>query len=594
MKINSNVEDISIEEINNLISLLNDLKKDNTNKSQIKTIDLAIAIISSFLSVAALVNKKNSSIRKLKKFIFGSKSEKTSKINANKKTENQDELIVPENQLLSEIGPDISAAEENNLPKTGTGKLPPRPAIKIIRPGGGKNGHDKYTGALEIICPLCEGERPGDLCPTCGDLKLQEKPPTIKIKLTGSAPISALKFIYENVSCLCGARFSGIPPAEFKEIAEGKKYSPSALASIITQKYDMGVPFGALDKLQNLVGVPVPASTQANKIKDLAPVVNAVFNVLQYYGANSDIIGFDDARIMILKGKKLLDGKFEVKNGHGSAFVCKNLGNKNVVILYHLNLQHAGICLTDLLKLRVKSFKDLICICDGLPSYIPYAPNGAINTNCNVHSRRNFVYEKIEEADFFSKRMIASYQVIYKNEKHCVDGKLNDKERLLYHQENSATPMNDMIDLCYFMIKSPGYPFLSQMKKQLLIPEHIIPCEPSSELCKSALYILNRKKELTNFLRFAGVPLDTNEVERRVKAIIEIRKKGFFYHTEESAIFSGKIISLIETAQACKINSFEYLEFIIRHEIEVIAAPENYLPWNYQTTLLYQKKFIRH
>ena len=443
---------------------------------------------------------------------------------------------------------------------------------------------------MEVHCPLFEGQKPGDICPICGDLKLQETPPTIKIKLTGSSPVSAVKFIAERSGCLCGAQFSGTPPTELKEVFEGKKYSPSALASIITQKYDMGVPFGALDKLQNFVGVPVPASTQANKVKDLAPVVDAIFNVLQYHGANSDLLGFDDARIMMLKGKKLLDGKYEVKNGHGSVFVCKNFGNNNVVILYHLNFKHAGICLEELLKLRVRSFEDLICICDGLPSYIPYAPSGAINSNCNIHSRRNFVYEKIEEADFFSKRMIALYKIIYKNEKHCVEEKLNAEERLRYHQENSMAPMNEMIDLGYFMTKSPGYPFLSQMREELSIPEHIMPCEPNSELHKSALYILNRKKELTNFLRYSGVPLDTNEVERKVKAIIEIRKKGFFYHTEQSAIFSGKIISLIETAQACGVNSFEYLEFIIRHEAEVIAAPENYLPWNFQSTSLYQKK----
>ncbi len=592
MKIDPNLEETSIDEINKLISLLNDFKKENINKSRIQTIDLAIAIISSYLSVIALLNKKNYSIRKLKKFIFGSKTEKVSKMNAKKEAETTSESLTQDIQPDSGIAHVGSVDELKTLGQTG--KIPLAPAIKIIRPGTGKNGHDKYTGALEINCPLCEGERPGDLCPTCGDLKLQVKPPKIKIKLTGSAPISALKFIYEKSGCICGAQFTGVPPVEFSEIAEGKKYSPSALASIITQKYDMGVPFGSLAKLQSFVGVPVPASTQANKVKDLNPVVSAVFNVLQYHGANSDVIGFDDARIMILKGKKLLDGTYEVINGHGSVFVCKNFGNGNVVILYHLNLQHAGICLKELLKLRVKNIKDLISICDGLPSYIPYAPIGAINTNCNVHSRRNFVYEKIEEADFFSKRMIASYQLIYKNEKHCVDEKLNAEERLLYHQENSTTPMYSMIDLCHFMIKSPNYFLLSQMREQLLIPEHIIPCQPNSELFKSALYILNRKKELTNFLRFAGVPLDTNEVERKVKAIIEIRKKGFFYHTEQSAIFSGQLISLIETAQACNINSFEYLEFIIRHEKEVIAAPENYLPWNYQTTLLYQKKIFKH
>jgi hypothetical protein len=154
--------------------------------------------------------------------------------------------------------------------------------------------------------------------------------------------------------------------------------------------------------------------------------------------------------------------------------------------------------------------------------------------------------------------------------------------------------MNNIIDLCYFMTKSPQYPFLSQMREELSIPAHIIPCGPNSEIYKSARYILKRKTELTNFLRYPGVPLDTNEVERKVKAIIEIRKKGFFYNTEKSAIFSGKIISIIETAQACNVNSVANLEFIIRHEKAVTAAPEKYLPWNYQTSLLYQNNPRKH
>jgi len=58
MKIDPNLEETSIDEINKLISLLNDFKKENINKSRIQTIDLAIAIISSYLSVIALLNKK--------------------------------------------------------------------------------------------------------------------------------------------------------------------------------------------------------------------------------------------------------------------------------------------------------------------------------------------------------------------------------------------------------------------------------------------------------------------------------------------------------------------------------------------------------
>ena len=610
MKKSNDPKNVSIDEIKSVISDLNEFKtKSDLSKTQLCSFELAISIISSFLSIIALLNKKNSSIKKLKKFIFGSKSEKSSKIekrsgpneskpNNNDKdkendiTDNGTSSIDQDNSDTQ--APDALDLKKENQNDENEGKKENQNSEsdskedkKKRKGGGGKNGHDKYTGATEVNCPLKEGERPGDPCPECLDLKLEERPPSIRVKLTGSAPVQAYKFNVENSACLCGASFSGDPPEKYKDIFNEKKYSPSALASIITQKFDMGVPYGALHKLQDLVGVPVPASTQANKIKEHETVFNAIYNELTFNGANADIIGFDDTRIMILKGEELAGGKFKEKNGHGSVYVCKNIANNKVVIIYDLSFKHGGIYLEELLKSRIKNFESLICICDGLPCYTPYAPKGAINSNCNVHGRRNFVYENIAEADFFSIKIIENYKLIYKNEKDCVGQEMTAKQRLKYHQENSLVLMQNTIDLCKFMVKDVNDPLLPDIRKELLIPEHVIPCEPNSDLFSHAKYILRREKALTSFLRTPGVPLDTNNVEQMVKAIIEVRKKGYFFQTENSAVFSGKILSIIETAQANKINSFEYIEFIIQNEKEVIESPKKFLPWNYQTSTIY-------
>ena len=48
--------------------------------------------------------------------------------------------------------------------------------------------------------------------------------------------------------------------------------------------------------------------------------------------------------------------------------------------------------------------------------------------------------------------------------------------------------------------------------------------EPNSALGRLLGYLLNHEKELTLFLRKAGVPVDSNEVERLLKEMIRYRK----------------------------------------------------------------------
>jgi len=75
-----------------------------------------------------------------------------------------------------------------------------------------------------------------------------------------------------------------------------------------------------------------------------------------------------------------------------------------------------------------------------------------------------------------------------------------------------------------------------------------------------------------------------------VKSIIEIRKKGLFFKTINSAKNAGQILSVIETAKVSGVNSFDYTEFLLTHPKEVVAHPEKFLPWNYQIHRLYSVK----
>jgi hypothetical protein len=428
--------------------------------------------------------------------------------------------------------------------------------------------------------------KPGDICPECKEHKLYEMPPITKVKLIGSAPVQAIKFILERSGCVCGTTFSGEVPAEFGELEKGPKFSPSAMASIIHQKVDLGVPYGALAALQKNVGVPVPASTLVNKIQENEEAILAVSDVLEKQGANRDLIGFDDTKIKILEGRIMEDGKKSIQ-GQGSAFFCNNIDQKNPIILYRFDFEHAGKYIMNLSKLRVDDLPPPNYLCDGLLCYEAYTDDGVLN-NCNAHSRRKFFLYDPKATNHFCTLIVNFYKEIYKNNKFCKELKRSPEERQIYHATHSAGPLGKIKLTCQFITSPPDDPSLPDLRKKLNLPEYIIPSPPNSDLHDYGKYVLRRWEALTNFTRIPGIPLDTNYVEIKIKAIIEIRVKGLFFKTLKSAIRTGKILSVIETAKENGINSFAYFEFLIRHKEEVKKAPEHFLPWNYQEHILFK------
>jgi len=582
-------EDISSAR-NILVSLL---AKDSTNEQTNRALKLALSIIDSYLHLMNILAGKTTTIKKLKRLIFGNRSEKSKNDEGNSGGGGQGNPGNPSSGPA--VSGDGSAGPSNPPSSNGNqaqGVSPNNPddgKKKKKRTGGnGRNGHDNYTGATVIKCPLCETETPGAICPSCGEHKLYALPSISSIKLIGAAPVLAVKFEKERSGCVCGAIFSGKAPAEYEDLFAGKKYTPSALSSMIHQKYDLGVPFGALGNYQAKLGIPLPASTQANKINDcFAPVV-AISDELVRLGANMDCIGFDDTPIKILEGRITKEGEKTLR-GHGSVFVCKNIDGDQTIILFFLDFGHAGKSLLKILQKRQVERSPVICICDGLPSYESYVENeNIIGCNCNVHSRRQFIDHDPEEKDLYCALIIAQYRVVYKNEKYCVEQGMTASQRQEYHAANSNEAMDTIEATCRLITENPDSPNVNQLREKLKLPEYAGPSAPNSDLYGYANYILLRWKNLTNFLSVPGVPLDTNYVERMVKAVIDVRKKSFFFKTVKSAQEAGKVMSVIETATMNGANSDDYIKFILEHPQEVIHSPGLFLPWNYQAHPLYK------
>lgn len=540
-----------------------------------KSLQVASHLIDMLINIYGMWSNSKKKIIKLLRMMFGNKSEKS-----------KDHNVLPKHPMV-QAGPSsdngaVSAANSSNdvintKASEGNGPAPVPP--KKRRGGSGKNSADDYSGAAEIYCKLCDHLLPGQVCPACSKHKLYEIDPKKIIRLVGNAPVTAFKFILQQTKCICGAIFTAEVGPDFKEIYEGEKYSPSALAVIIILKYLMGSTFGRLAKLQTSAGVPLPSGTQSNKIKIMAlPLFQAIAKVLARLASNAAVIGFDDTTIVTLEKRETQKGG-ETRQGYGSAIVAHGFDDDNhQAILFNFNVdEHAGKVIFHLIAQRERETVPLL-ISDGLPAYDNYKKKG-VDLNCNLHARRKVLEDDPGQEGYVCQSILACYREIYKNESYCREMMFNDIERMSYHIKHSSK-LFDKIEAIYKIVT--GISVAPLIREEMNIPNELFAEEPNSDIYKAAQYFLDRKGPLTGVLRYPGAPLDTNYIERVIKSIILIRKNSLFFHNHFSARYSADILSVLETANYADVNIFEYVEYLLAHKEEVLKNPKNYLPWLYQ------------
>ena len=110
--------------------------------------------------------------------------------------------------------------------------------------------------------------------------------------------------------------------------------------------------------------------------------------------------------------------------------------------------------------------------------------------------------------------------------------------------------------------------------------------EPNSSLRSAINYMKKRWSELIKFTKVAGAPLDNNICEQALKKAILLRKNSLFYKTSRGSQVGDIFISLIQTCEMNKINSYEFLKAVLDHKAEVLAFPQNWTPFNFRENLI--------
>jgi transposase len=438
---------------------------------------------------------------------------------------------------------------------------PPAAPSRAQKPAGhGRNGAQAFSGAHKVAIAHQQLAW-GDRCPDCGRGKVyMQKEPKALVRIVGQAPLAATIYEVQRLRCnACGQVFRAQEP----EGVGPEKYDETAAAMIAQLKYGSGVPFNRLERMEELMGIPLPAATQWEVVAEAAEVIKPARDELIRQAAQGEVLHNDDTSMRVLR---LVREPSDQRTGvFTSGIVATGAGRK--IALYFTGRQHAGENLGDVLKRRAPDLSAPIQMCDALSRNVPKLSEGVeiLVANCLAHGRRQFV----EVAQSFPQECRYALEAlgrVYYHDAQAREQGLSAQERLRFHQQNSAAVMEEL----HGWLQAQ----LAQKKT-----------EPNSALGKAIAYLLRHWKGLTVFLRQAGAPLDNNICEQALKRAVLHRKNALFYRTLNGAEVADLFMSLIHTCQLNGANSFQYLTELQRHAPQVAMNPSEWMPWNYRETL---------
>ena len=517
-------------------------------------------VLDAYRYLVELVENKKTTIARLRKLLFGSSTERTADVVG------RDSTTSPGSQH-----PDAGSADSD---ARGTSPAGVKKGEK--KPGHGRNGADRHAGANRVKIRHAS-LKPGDPCPDCGagTAYLMAKPGVL-VRFVGQPPVAATIYELEKLRChLCGHIFTAQPPAE----AGAKKYDASAVSIIAMLRYGLGFPFNRLDRMQEELEIPLPASTQWEIVSAAYDNLTPVYEEHLRQAAQGELLHHDDTNVKILElmGEGAKQKAFDESDKENDADrldperkglfttgVVAVSGNKRIALFFS-GRRHAGENLMEVLRQRVSGLPPPIQMCDALSRNMP-SELKTIVANCLAHARRQFV-DVNERFPTECRYVLEALEKVYRHDETARKDALSAEARLAFHQAQSRPVMEEL---------------RAWLKRQF--SERLV--EPNSGLGAAINYFLKHWEKLTLFLRVAGAPLDNNLCERALKKAIMHRKNSLFYKTQHGADVGDLYMTLIHTCELNGVNPFDYLTGLQRHADLVASDPAAWLPWNYREQLV--------
>jgi len=194
---------------------------------------------------------------------------------------------------------------------------------------------------------------------------------------------------------------------------------------------------------------------------------------------------------------------------------------------------------------------------DGYGAYEKFTSmtQGVRLVQCWSHSRREFVKAESLEPSL-SSSALEQIGELYKIEAEIKENKLHGVQKYLHRQQYSKPLANNF------------FQWLKSLRdKHTLLP--------SNSFTKALNYVIKREEALKVYLLNPDIPMDTNELEQKIRPGAIGRKNWLFAWTEVGAKYVGIIQSLISSCIMQDIDPYVYLVDVLQR-VQIHPANQVY------------------
>ena len=334
--------------------------------------------------------------------------------------------------------------------------------------------------------------------------------------------------------------------------------SPSLATEVLYQKYYLGVPLYRQEKMWDDKGLILPRNMMAKWcIKINEYYLKYIYELmLKEIKAENGVMHSDETVMQCNKEP----GRKATSNSYMWVICSGELEKKRGVVFNYRTSRSAETA-----KELLKGFKGIL-VTDGYSSYNNI--EGITHAECWAHARRYF-YESIPlnehgKMDTTSDGYIG---VTYCDKLFEIDreiASLSEDEKVKGRQKRSKSILNTF------------YEWVNSMQEKIIV---------NKKLKNALTYVINQKKELSEFLEDGRIPLTNSLAERAIRPFAVHRKNWLFADSVDGAKANATIYSIIETAKVNKLNIEKYIKYLLNElpQLESIqdeASLKKYLPWS--------------
>lgn len=339
--------------------------------------------------------------------------------------------------------------------------------------------------------------------------------------------------------------------------------TPALVASIINGKYTNALPLERQAKTYKMNGINLATNTMANwVIRSTDMYLSLIYDRMHELIYDSKVIHADETPVKVMR----IDNA-KIKNGKKTymwVYRNRSLKGTHPIVLYDWQDSRRS----DHPREFLKTFSGTV-VTDGYQVYhkLEKEREDLKVAGCWIHARRPF-------ADFIksvgltaAKGSIAQEAYDMITEMLRVDNTFDDLP-VSDRKKQRQLVLSDKVD-AYFAWVKQKYTQVTQ----------------NGSIGKALAYSINQEKHLRVFLSDGNIPMDNNYAEQAIRPFTLGRKNFVLIESSNGAKASAVLYSLVETAKANGLNTFEYFNLLLTEipqhvDDNNLRFLDNLLPWS--------------